>query len=176
MPLPRRLKAVIGNAIVWGGAWFLGGLALFTAVLLIQQPPGRTFFDALGMAIKCGVIGGVAGTIFSTFIALRYQGRKLSEISWVRFAIGGGIVAGLAVPGFLWVMGALTGGAASLRLLVDDAVLSAVLGTVAAGASMKLAQAADRMLPGSPDDPEALSDGSGMPASGKSRRTNVASG
>lgn len=174
--LPRRLKGLIGNAIVWGAAWFLGGLALFTAVLLIQQPPGRTFLDALGMAIKCGVIGGVAGTIFSTFIALRYRGRKLSEISWVRFALGGGFVAGLGVPGFLWVMGALTGGAAPLRLLVDDFVLSGVLGTVAAGASMKLAQVADRVLPGDPGEPESLSDGSGRPASGRTRPTNAASG
>lgn len=152
MNIPRWLRGLVGNALVWGGAWFLAGLALFTGILLIQHPPGASILYVLGMAIKFGVIGGVAGTAFSTFIALRYRGRRLSEISWIRFAIGGGIVAGLAVPGFLWVMGALTGGAAPLRLLVDDFVLSGVLGTVAAGASMKLAQVADRMLPGEPHE------------------------
>ncbi|MFN8654134.1 MAG: hypothetical protein U0133_19710 [Gemmatimonadales bacterium] len=174
--MSRRLKAVIGNALVWGVAWFLAGFAIFTTILLIRQPQTAGWLDVLGMAIKFGVIGGVAGTAFSTFIAWRYRGRRLSEISWIKFGIGGGVVAGLAVPGFLWLMGALTGGAAPLHLLVDDFVLSAVLGTVAAGASMKLAQVADRRLPGDPEDPDALSDGSGTPASGRTHPTNVASG
>lgn len=174
MTLGRRLKAVFVNAIFWGGAWFVAGLALFTGIVLIRQPPGRTFLDALGMAIKCGVIGGVAGTIFSTFIALRYRGRKLSEISWIRFTLGGGVVAGLGVPGLLWVMGALTGGAAPLRLLVDDLVLGAVLGTIAAGASMKLAQVADRRLPPEPDDPAALTAGT-LLATAERNRTNTTS-
>ena len=99
MKVSRRLKAVIGNALVWGVAWFLAGFAIFTTILLIRQPQTAGWLDVLGMAIKFGVIGGVAGTAFSTFIAWRYRGRRLSEISWIKFGIGGGVVAGLATAG-----------------------------------------------------------------------------
>lgn len=145
----RRLRGAIGNALVWGVGWFVAALAIVTALRLtgVLSPSWR---DVLFTATRVGVIGGVAGMAFSTVIRMLYHGRKLSEISWVRFGIGGGVVAGLFVPLFLQAMNILSGdGMVPWALVLDDIPLVTVLGAAAAGGSLKLAQ---RALPGAGSD------------------------
>ena len=85
----RRLRGAFGNALVWGAGWFAAALAAFGAlrVVGILTVP---WADVLVTASKAGIIGSVAGGAFSSVIRLLYHGRRLSEISWVRFGIGGG--------------------------------------------------------------------------------------
>jgi hypothetical protein len=147
-----RLRGAFGNAIVWGLGWFTAALAAFGAlrVVGILTVP---WADVLVTAGKAGIIGGVAGGVFSSVIGLLYHGRRLSEISWVRFGIGGGVVAGLFVPIFLQLMNWFSGdGLVPLELVLDDALLAVVFGGAAAAGSLKLAQRADTSLTGGTED------------------------
>ena len=65
----------------------------------------------------------------------------LSEISWLRFGIGGAVLAGLFVPSFLQTMNLLTGGGlVPWSLVFDDAVYSGLFGGITAAGTMILAQ------------------------------------
>jgi hypothetical protein len=142
----RRLRGALGNAVVWGGGWFAIGLVLFATLRLIGVL-SWPWVEVLEYAVRAGILGGVVGGAFSVFIRLFYHGRRLTEISWVRFGIGGGVFAGLGLPLFLQAMNFLSGdGFVAWNLLLDDAILTTFLGGAAAGGSMKLAQLADRTL------------------------------
>jgi hypothetical protein len=144
----RRLRGALGNAVVWGVGWFAIGLALF-ATLRVVGIVSSSWEVVIGFALRAGVIGGVAGGAFAGVIRLLYHGRRLSEISWVRFGIGGGVFAGLLLPLFIQTMRLLSGdGLLAWELLLDDALLTAAFGGVAAGGSMKFAQLADALPPG----------------------------
>jgi hypothetical protein len=139
----RRLTGAVKNAIAWGVAWF--ALAFATILLLrtigVVVPPSVSALDALGMAIKFGVMGGITGGAFSIFISFFYRGRRLSQINWVRFALGGAVVAGVFVPSFLVLANVLTGGPIPpFDAIRGDIIFSALFGGIAAGASMWLAQ------------------------------------
>ncbi len=148
----RRLRGAFGNALVWGVGWFTAGLVLFTTLSVI----GVLSFSWAGVfewAIRAGIIGTVTGGAFSIFVGLLYHGKRLSDLSWVRFGIGGGIVTGLFVPLFLQTMNLLSGsGLVPWELVLDDAVLTAFLGGAVAGGSLKLAQLAEALPPGKSQD------------------------
>lgn len=144
--LGRRLVGAVKNGIVWGVAW--SAFAFITILVLrtigIVVPPSVSLLDAIGMSIKFGVMGGITGGAFALFISAFYRGRRLSEISALRFALGGGIVAGLFVPGFLIAANLLTGGGLiPFGLIRGDMISAALFGGIAAGASMWLAQRAE---------------------------------
>jgi hypothetical protein len=102
-----------------------------------------------------------------------YRGRRLNEMSALRFGLGGGIMAGLFVPLFLQAMSLLSGGGpVPMELIFDDAVLAALFGAVAAGGSLKLAQRAEPLLPEA-DRPGLV--GSGW-AAGEEARRNASAG
>lgn len=149
----RRLRGALGNAVVWGGLWFaavlvLGGALRVTGVLT------SSWEAVLMTAFRGGIIGGIAGAAFSTVIGLLYRGRRLSEINWIRFGLGGAIATGLFVPVFLQFMNLLSGdGMVPMGLVLDDIPLAAVLGGVAAGGSLKLAQHAEKALSGRTEHP-----------------------
>jgi hypothetical protein len=113
------------------------------ALRLLGIVPGLRWFDVLGLAIRVGVVGVFAGAAFAAAIAVLYRGRELSQISAVRFGIGGGLVSALFIPPFLQLLNILSGtGPIPWALLLDDVPLVGVLGGLAAGGSMKLAQLA----------------------------------
>ena len=148
----RRLRGALGNALVWGVGWVTAGLALLATLRVIGI---LTFpwVELIGYAIRLGIVGAVTGGAFSVVIRLLYHGRRLSEISWVRFGIGGGLVTGLFVPVFLLTMNLLSGnGLVPWELVLDDGLWTAVFGGVAAGGSLKLAQIGDTLLPGNSQD------------------------
>lgn len=138
----RWLRATFRNSLVWGTIWGACGTAVASTMRMIDRIPfGYALLDGLGMGIRIGFMGAIAGGVFFAFISLAYRGKRLSEISWVRFGIGGAIVAGLFVPFFLQAMNLLTGGPmVAWRLLADDFLLSAVFGGITAAGTMILAQ------------------------------------
>jgi hypothetical protein len=145
----RRLRAVLRNALMWGLGWSAAAFVVTTTMWLTGNIREASLFEVVGLSIKFGVWGTIAGGVFSGIIGLLYRGRRLSEISWVRFGLGGAVVTGLFVPLFMQVMNVLSGdGMVPWNLVTDDAVITGVFGGLAAAVSLKLAQRADRALRG----------------------------
>ena len=140
-----RLAGAFRNAVVWGGAWFtLGAIVAFGFRLGDGVHPGIALADAIFMGMKIGFIGGVSGAAFAGLISVFYRGRRLSDLSWLRFGIGGAIMAGLFVPAFLLVANLVSGeGFAALRYIIDDGLMAAVFAGITAAGSLKLAQRAN---------------------------------
>jgi len=137
-----RLRAAIRNSVVWGVVWGGIGTAVASAMRIADNIPlPGALLDGLGMGIRIGFMGGIVGAAFFAFIGVAYRGKRLSEISWKRFGIGGAILAGLFVPAFLQTMNLLTGGElVPWNLVFDDVVFSALFGGITAGGTMLLAQ------------------------------------
>ena len=137
-----RLRATFRNSLVWGVVWGTLGTAVASVMRLIDGIPlAHALLDGLGMGIRIGVVGAITSAAFFAFISVAYRGKRLSEISWVRFGIGGFIVAGLFVPGALQMMNLLTGGTlVPWNLVLDDFVFSAFFGGITAAGTMILAQ------------------------------------
>lgn len=159
----RRLAGAAKNAVLWGGAWF--GLAFGTIIGLrtmgVVVPPEIGVLDAVGMAIRVGIVGGMAGGAFATFISVFYRGRRLSEINWMGFALGGAVVAELFVLAFFAIPSLVSGDAfPPLDGILSDLVIAAVFGGIAAGASMWLAQRAETPSIEGPDRYDSLYAGS----------------
>jgi hypothetical protein len=143
----RRLRAAVGNALVWGAGWSAAAFAVLVTMRLAGAAPDVSWLYVVGLAARFGIVGTIAGGAFSAVIGVLYRGRRLSEISWLRFGIGGAVITGVFVPLFLQAMNLLSGdGLVSWGLVLDDAVITAAFGGVAAALSLKLAQRADHAL------------------------------
>lgn len=144
-----RLRATFRNALVWGVAWGSIGSVVAAGMRLVDKIPfGHALLDGIGMGVRIGFIGAIAGAAFFAFIGVAYRGKRLSEISWVRFGIGGAVLAGLFVPAFLQTMNLLTGGhLVPWHLVFDDVILSAVFGGITAAGTMILAQRHEAAYP-----------------------------
>src|SRR3954468_7442118 len=145
----RRLRAAVGNSVAWGVIWGGIGTAVATTMRIIDNIPlGHAVLDGIGMGIRIGFVGAIAGAAFFAFIGVAYRGKRLSEISWVRFGIGGAVLAGLFVPAFLQTMNLLTGGhLVPWHLVFDDFILSSVFGGITAAGTMILAQRHEAAYP-----------------------------
>ena len=137
-----RLRATFRNSLVWGVAWGTFGFAVATVMRLIDKIPfGYALLDGIGMGIRIGGVGAIAAAAFFGFISVVYRGKRLSEISWLRFGVRGAVVAGLFVPGLLQTMNLISGdGLVPWHLVFDDFVLSALFGGITAAGTMMLAQ------------------------------------
>src|SRR3954471_1006680 len=138
----RRLRATFRNSLVWAVAWGTFGTAIATVMRLIDKIPfGYAVLDGIGMGVRIGAMGAIAGAAFFAFISVAYRGKRLSEISWLRFGLGASVVAGLFVPAFLQTMNLISGdGLVPWHLVFDDFVLAAVFGGITAAGTMILAQ------------------------------------
>jgi hypothetical protein len=159
----RRLTGAVKNAVVWGGTWF--SLAFATILGLrtigVVVPPEIGVLDAIGMALRIGIVGGVAGGVFALFISLLYRGRRLSDIDWVRFGLGGAVVAELFMLAFFAIGNLATGDPfPALRDILSDLIIAALFGGIAAGASMWVAQHTETRSIGGPDEHGRLQAGS----------------
>lgn len=151
---PSRRRGLFKNSLVWGAAWGTLGFGVATLMRLGDKIPFvNAVLDGVGMGIRIGVMGAIAGAVFSTFISLAYRGKNLSEISWVRFGLGGLVLAGVFVPGFLQTMHFLSDGTLMpWNLISDDFVYSALFGGITAAGTMKLAQHGEALNPETPPD------------------------
>lgn len=170
----RRLRGAIGNAVAWGAGWAVLGAAAFTALKAAGVLPGSaSWLDAVLVAARFGIVGGIVGGAFSGFVGLVYGGRRLSELSAVRFGVGGGLMAGVFVPAFLQAMNLLSGGGlVPMGLVLDDAPWAALFGGVAAGVTLTLAKRADPWLAGGNPHPSRLlaSGDRGLPGNARDLR------
>lgn len=143
----RRIRGTLGNALVWGAAWFTGGVLVYGGLSLLGVA-GYGFGMVLEAALNLGIIGGVAGVGFSGFIRWRYRAMSIAEISPRAFAIAGGLASGVLIPGFVVVGRFLTGvPALELGALAISGLVAAVLGGGTAGATLAAAQSATAELP-----------------------------
>jgi hypothetical protein len=149
-----RLRGLFRNSMVWGVAWGTFGTGVASVMRLIDGIPfGYALLDGLGMGIRIGFAGAITGAAFFAFISAAYRGKRLSEISWQRFGIGGAVVAGLFVPSFLQTMNLLTGGGlVPWSLLSDDFFLSALFGGITAAGTMIIAQRDEAAHPVTAED------------------------
>ena len=159
----RRLTGAAKNAVVWGVTWsalaFATILGLRTIGVVVPAEIG--VLDAMGMAIRVGIAGGVTGGVFALFISWFYRGRRLSEISPLRFGLGGAVVAELFMLAFFAIPRLTMGdGLPPLDDILSDLVIAAVFGFVAAAVSMWAAQRADAGSIGGPDRYDGLHAGS----------------
>jgi len=145
----RRLRGAFRNSLVWGAAWGALGTAVATVMRLGDKIPlFNAVLDGIGMGVRIGIGGAVAGAVFSTIVSVAYRGKKLSEISWVKFGLGGMVLAGMFVPGFLQTMHLLSDGSLMpFHLISDDMVYSALFGGITAAGTMKLAQIDEKKNP-----------------------------
>jgi hypothetical protein len=159
----RRLTGAAKNGVVWGASWFALSFVTILGMRTIGVvvPPEIGVLDAIGMAVRIGIVGGVTGGVFALVISLIYRGRRLSDIDGVRFALGGAVVAELFMLAF-FAFGALVSGDAfpALDDILSDLVIAAVFGGIAAGASMWLAKRAEGPSIGGPDEYDSLHAGS----------------
>lgn len=169
----RHLRALLRNAATWGVAWAVVGGALSSLFTLVNPGPGiDTLAERLGAAVlsaikygvRFGIAGSVIGTAFAALIRLGYRGRRLADISPLRFAALGAVVGGVGVPLFLQTMNVLSGdGPVAWGLVIDDARWATVFGAAAAAGSILIARRADARSHDAPsetlgprDDPPAL--------------------
>jgi len=138
----RRVRAAFKNAFVWAVAWAAVPATVFTVLRLVGVVPNTVSWHAgLGLAAKFGFVGFVSGAAFSTVVGFAYRGRRLAEISWVRFGIAGGVITAIFVPLFLQMMNVISDGhLIAWSLVLDDSLWTGVLGAVAAGGSLRFAQ------------------------------------
>lgn len=157
--LLRRVRGLIGNAMVWGTGWAV----LSFAILLVMRPFGfgpHTWLDLVKGCAMFGVMGAISGTAFSTFIAWWFRGRRLSQISWLRFGIGGGIVTGLFVPAWIVLMRFLSGDAPlAFQHLFTNGLVGLAFGGASAAVTMKVAQLAEKLGGGGGTEPALLDSG-----------------
>ena len=132
---------------MWGGAWFVGVMGL-TAMAGIFSSNGREGWrESFELAAQGAVLFSVAGAVFSTFIIFAFRGRPLSEIRWLRFGIGGGIVSAIFLPTFISVARFMSGdNMLPFTKLLSTGLLGLMFGGIAAAGTLRLAQVADRLL------------------------------
>ena len=155
----RRLAGALRNGVVWGAAWFGLAMAGFGVLWLVKDNP-VSLLDAIGMSIRIGIVGGLTGGAFAAFISFFYRGKRLSDISPVRFGIGGGIVALAFMMAWLGLGNLLTGGSVPpWQDINSDLFYATLFGGIAAGASMWLAQRAPALSDGGEDELDRLQPG-----------------
>jgi hypothetical protein len=154
----RRLRGTIGNVVAWGVGWTVLGVATQMVLRLtgvIDAP--ASVRDLVGIGLKIGVGGAIAGVAFSAFIAFAYRSRRIQDISWLRFGLGGAVVTVAAITAFVQGASLLGGGGlVPWRYMESTLAMFAVFGFGAAAVSMKLAQSATLRAP---DTDEVLLDG-----------------
>ncbi|HEY2378067.1 MAG TPA: hypothetical protein VGH98_18980 [Gemmatimonadaceae bacterium] len=132
----RRIRGAIGMGFTWGAAWSGAGFVLAVVTRFQADAPFPLIF---------GVLGFMAGVIFSVFLALTERRRRFDQMSLRRFAVWG------AMGGLL--LSALFAKAASLGWgdVLAIAPTFALACAVCASGSLAVARrAARRELPDSP--------------------------
>ena len=163
----RRLKAIFKSAVVWGFTWGALGTVVSALMRLGDNiSPGFAILDGIGMGIRIGIMGGLAGAAFSAFISLAYRGKNLRDISAAKFGLGGAVFAGAFVPVFMQAMNVISGsGFVPFDLINTDILYSALFGGITAPGTMWLAKKDALRNPESDlvagDDPGALNPGAG---------------
>ncbi len=141
MRLWRRVRGVLGTALVWGVTWSVLGVSLKLGRLLLTDnyPSLRIeLLEQAGAAWRYGFAYGAAlGLGFALYVMLAgVRARSLRDISLRQFAVRG---AAVGIVMHWWVVGAP---------LIDAYVLvSAALSAGVSTGSLMMARRADRLSP-----------------------------
>jgi hypothetical protein len=130
----RRIRAAAGMGLTWGLAWFGAGMVL----LLIVGPGAADVPFPLGF----GLLGFIAGALFSGILGLVERGRGFHQLSLPRFAAWGA-VGGLVLSVLFVLVVTLSGSGELLDDLVFLGPLFAAAGAACAGGALALARRAD---------------------------------
>jgi peptidoglycan/LPS O-acetylase OafA/YrhL len=76
----RRIRGAIGMGLTWGAAWSAAGIMLAVVTRFKADAPFPLIF---------GVLGFIAGVIFSAILALTEGRRRFDQMSLPRFAVWG---------------------------------------------------------------------------------------
>lgn len=118
----KKLKAALGNSLVWGGAWAGGSVALaavltWMGVVSVPLNPEELF----QIATWYGLVGVVAGGAFSGLLPIAFRGRDVLSVRTALFLIGGiaaGVLVSPVLPGPVWIAAILGGGTSGGTLAV----------------------------------------------------------
>ena len=138
----RKVRGMIGNGIVWAGAWIMGSV-LFTIVpaALTGVPlQGNLIAAILGNA---AILGFLSGSVFSFVLGIAYRNRLLEDIRGASMGVLGA-VAGMAIPMGLLAIAASAGNPVPLVAVVPMLLTSGGLGCATSVGSLRLAQTAER--------------------------------
>ena len=142
----RRLRAALGNGLVWGATWFTsafvayGGLGLLGAFEGLANPLGLVF----GIALNVGVTGLLTGLAFSAFLRFGFLDRPLLGLRARWMALGGAGVAAVTSVLFGVALRASLGGPPMLGEMLAGLPMVALFGAVTAGATVRIAQRSQR--------------------------------
>ena len=142
----RRLRAALGNGLVWGVTWFTtafvayGGLGLLGAFEGLANPLGLV----LGIALNVGLTGLVTGLAFSAYLRFGFLGRPLLGLRTRWMALGGAAVAATTSALFGIALRAALGGPIMLGEMLAGLPMVALFGAVTAGATIRIAQRSQR--------------------------------
>jgi peptidoglycan/LPS O-acetylase OafA/YrhL len=78
----RRIRGAIGMGLTWGAAWSAAGIMLAVVTRFKADAPFPLIF---------GVLGFIAGVIFSAILALTEGRRRFDQMSLPRFAVWGAL-------------------------------------------------------------------------------------
>lgn len=122
-----KVRGVLGNAVVWGGAWAVGSIVLLTVFTLLGIVPTIPPLAALLMiGARFGLTGFAVGAGFSAFLAYVYKGERIASIRSVPLMLGGAVVSAIVAP----ILGA-------------SSFIGSVLGAVTAGVTPSVAKRAE---------------------------------
>ena len=125
----RRIRAAIGVGLTWGAAWFGAGMILLLIVGVgAADVPFPLFF---------GLLGFLAGAMFSGILALLAGRRTFDQMSLPRFAIGGAL-GGLILSGIV----TLAAGPGPELMVVGP--VFALAGAVSAAGTLAIARRAEK--------------------------------
>lgn len=122
----KKLKAALGNSIVWGGAWAAGSVGLaavltWLGIVSVPLNPEELF----QIATWYGLAGVVAGGAFSGLVPIAFRGRDVLSVRPTLFLLGGAAAGALLaplLPGPMWIAAILGAGTASGTLAIAKSV------------------------------------------------------
>lgn len=115
--LPKKLRAALGNSLVWGVAWGIGSIvvAVVLKALGIMTAP-LTAGEISQVSTWFGAVGVIAGGTFSALLPIAFRGRHVLTVRSLPFLIGGAAAGALLapfLPGSVWIPVVLGAGTAS---------------------------------------------------------------
>lgn len=138
----RRLRAALGNGLVWGVTWAAsafvayGGLGLLGAFEGVANPLGLV----LGIALNVGVTGLLTGLAFSAYLRIGFLDRPLLALRARWMVLGGAAIAAGTSVLFGVALRALLGGPVIFGEMFAGLPMVALFGAVTAGATVRIAQ------------------------------------
>jgi hypothetical protein len=134
----RRIRGALGMGVVWGTAWMGAGLVMMLTFLLTTGSTGADVPYPLGF----GLLGFLAGVVFSVVLGLVERHRRFDQMSLPRFGAWGAAGGALLSGGFVVAVSLVDGPAFLWNLLFLAPILSAA-GAVCAAGSLVLARRAN---------------------------------